>query len=235
LTAARRAQRALAAGDEVWLPSEDEARRLDDHVGDARVLVVPNGLVVPSRPPDPRPGATDLVLVAGYGYPPNAEAARVLVDEVWPRVRAVRRDVGVTLIGRDLPEIDAQRWRRAGVDVLGVVDNPAPHLARAAALVFLPSWSTGTQLKVAEAIATGLPVVTTPPVARALGLREGEEVLLADDAAEASAQTLRLLGDGALARRLQLAGWEAARARLSREAVAEIVGSGSVLAPLVSR
>jgi glycosyltransferase involved in cell wall biosynthesis len=195
--AARRVERASVAATEVWAPTTRDAKQLRSTAPTARVLVVANGVPVPPAlpPRGPREGC-EMLLVAGFGYPPNAEAAERLVDRILPLLRRRVPGATVTLVGRDLPDVLVRRWRDRPVRYLGVVDDLAPVYARAAAVV-LPLFdhtTAGSPLKVVEAIAHGVPVVVTPVVAERSGTTPGEHVLVGrtdDELAAAVAEATR--------------------------------------------
>jgi glycosyltransferase involved in cell wall biosynthesis len=234
LLAARRVDRLLALGDEVWVPSMREADQLARYVPRERVIVVPNGVAVPDRVTFGR-RKHELLLVAGFGYPPNEAAAVRLVEGVLPLVRERFPDTVATLVGRDLKEELAARWQRQAVHWLGVVDDLQPLYSRAAALVlaYVRSTETGTPLKVAEAIAHGLPVVATRNATAALGLIEGEHVLNGESDRELAEAVCQLLSDPIRSRDLAARAHGFARDTLAPKRLAERLRRESVLASRV--
>lgn len=186
--------RAAARAATALVCSEEDRVRL----GRSRVRVVANGYATPSRPvghPE-RAVPEDGGVVAFVGlqtYAPNVDAARFLVEEVLPRLREVRPAVTVRLIGRPGPEVD--RLRGPGVEVLGEVADLDAALA-AADLVAVPvRFGGGTRIKVLEAMAHRIPIVSTSLGCAGLGLRGEVEVTIADDATSFAAACLRLLAD----------------------------------------
>jgi glycosyltransferase involved in cell wall biosynthesis len=230
LGAARRAERLLEVADELWLTSGVEADYLGARGIRTPSVLVRNAVVVERTAPARGRPSRELLLVAGYGYPPNLAAAQRLVEEVLPLVRR-SVEARVTLVGRDLPLETARRWSSLpGVALLGAVDDLSGHLAQAAAVVFLPSWSTGTPLKVAEALAYGVPLVANSIAVAGLdGLRDEEHFLLADSCEAAARQVVRLITDSRLHSRLVAAGWAYARGTLSYDAAFHAVATQSVM------
>ena len=200
-----RAERAgFAAVDAVVVTSDADAAIVEGW-GAREVVVVPNGvdcLGIHHRPPDA--GAT-LLYVGQYRYRPNEAAAIELIDEVLPRVRNRVRDAGVRLVGRD-PTRALTRRASPSVEVAGEVDDIRPHLRTARALVLPLRAGSGTRLKVLEALAAGLPVVSTPLGVSGLGLRHGEDVLVGQTAAELADLAAAVVADLELAERLSYAG-----------------------------
>jgi glycosyltransferase involved in cell wall biosynthesis len=109
------------------------------------------------------------------------------------------------IVGRDpTPRL---RDRHGGaVQITGTVPDVLPHL-RAAGVLVLPLRSGGgTRLKVLEAMAAGVPVVSTPLGVEGLAVRDGEHVLIGRSAADLAELAARVLRDRALAVALSRAG-----------------------------
>jgi glycosyltransferase involved in cell wall biosynthesis len=79
----------------------------------------------------------------------------------------------------------------------------------------------GTRLKIVEAMAMGKPVVATPLGAEGLEVTDGEDILLADSAADFAGQVARVLGDATLARRLGEAARQRAESQYTWQAAAD--------------
>lgn len=196
LAAAWRTERLIRVADEAWVPSQSEIAHLTAIAPGPRILLVPNGVQIAEEFPRRRPGR-ELLLVGGFGYPPNEAAAIRLVEEVLPLVRERHPDVSVTLVGRDLSPALQKRWAAEPVRWHGVVDDLQPFYDRATALVLAydASTNTGTPLKIAEAIARGVPVVATPNATEPLGLYDDLHVLTGSTGAELAAAVDRVLAD----------------------------------------
>jgi polysaccharide biosynthesis protein PslH len=169
------------------------------------VVVVPNGVDCAAIPYQPPPSGAGVVFVGSYDYLPNAAAARELVDDVMPRLRARVSDATLMLVGREPPQNLAGRdtpW----LHVAGEVPHLSSVFATARVSVMPIRGGGGTRLKVLGALAAGVPVVSTPFGVAGLGLVPDTHVLLGDSADDLAAQAARIIGDDALARRLSEAG-----------------------------
>ena len=123
------------------------------------------------------------------------DAAHWLVEEILPAVRTRLPDASVHLVGaRPTPAIRALATR-PGVTLAGDVAAMAPEIATGAVTVIAMRSGSGLQNKVLEAMAVGTPVVTTPQVAAALAIRDGEHALLGSTTAELAAAATALLTD----------------------------------------
>lgn len=236
LAAAARAERLSAIADEVWAPSAREAAHLRRVAQGTPVLVVPNGVPVPGDPPARRRRRRDLLLVAGFGYPPNEAAAIRLVEEILPQVERSFPETRVCLVGRDLRSELSRRWSGRPVVWHGVVDDLEPFYANSAALVLAydPSTDAGTPLKVAEALACGLPVVATRNATQPLGLVHDVHVLNADHSEAIAESVCRILDDPESAHQMALRGYARAREALDPTAIAASLRTASLLGQLAT-
>lgn len=162
-----------------------------------RVTVVPNAVDLDRLPLQPAPvgGPPRLLFVGGLDYPPNLEAATELVERHLPALRAAFPGLVVRLVGRD-PAGSSARWRGLpGVELLGPVVDLLP-VYRDSHAAYLPIRSGGgTRLKILEAWALGLPVVSTAVGCEGLPAVDGEHLRLFD-APEQGVAALRSVLDG---------------------------------------
>jgi glycosyltransferase involved in cell wall biosynthesis len=122
--------------------------------------------------------------------------------------------VAVTIVGADPPpEISALDSPR--VRVAGWVAALEPVLDSSRALVAPMTFGAGLKGKVTQALAVGLPVVTTPIGAEGLDATDGEQLLIGADPEAVAARVIRVMTDNDLWRRLSRAGQELAAERCS--------------------
>ena len=160
----RRAERRAVRGAPLVLAYSERVARS----AAAEAVAIPVAFPVPERPIDPVADPVAAV-VADWRWPPNAVALRSLL-EAWPEVRRRKRDARLLLAGRGLDGIASHD----GVESVGVPVRSLDVLARAAVLTFPAPDTSGPKIKVLEALAHGLPVVTTPPGVEGLRLRDGD-------------------------------------------------------------
>lgn len=218
---ARRYEGMMFTGfDRVVVISDVDRRALLRVAPSLRVSVIPNGVHVEADDSthQPHPGPT-VVFVGNYGYLPNVRAAISLVTEVLPLVKAHRPDVRVTLVGAEPPDA-VRSLAGPDVEVTGWVPSVGPYLARAACFVAPMTQGAGLKNKILEAMAAGVPVITTPIGCDGLAIVDEEQALVRTEAAGLAEATLRLLGDDALGARLAIAGQTLVRDRHTWPAVA---------------
>jgi len=187
--------------------------------------VVPNSVAIPPVPGGRsrrQAGRASLLYVGNLTYGPNAEAAELLAREILPRVRRLLgRPVAAVLAGRYEPGGRVEALATCdGVDVLGHVDDLDDVYARADVAVVPLERGSGTRIKLLEALAAGLPVVTTAVGAAGLGAEDGRHLLIGGDADELAAAAARVLLDEQLAGELVRQG----RAFVERQFSSEVVG-----------
>jgi len=106
------------------------------------------------------------------------------------------------------------------VQVLGFVEDLRPLYQRADIVVAPLAVSSGTNIKVLEAMACGKPIVSTPAGCAGLGLRDGHDVFVREDACDFARAACRLLGDEALRRQLGGNARRAAEEKFGWDAIA---------------
>lgn len=147
----------------------------------------------------PLAGRSGLAFLGSYGHPPNRDAVAFFLAEVWPLLRERDPQLVLHLYGSGLGDDLRQRWAaEAGVRVEGWVADTATVYDRHRICIAPLRAGAGLKGKVVGALARGVPQVLSSVAAEATGLRDGEEVLLADSPADWLRQVGRLLADDAL-------------------------------------
>lgn len=177
--------------DVVVYPSEEEAAQVRSMAPGVNAMAVPlycfhpiecdTGFNLAER--------QGILFVAGFGHPPNVDAACWLVERILPRVRAHLPQVRLSLVGSN-PTEEVKALAGDGVEVMGYVDDATlASLYRAARVVVAPlRFGAGVKLKVLESMAHGVPVVTTSVGAQ--GLPDLHEVVPVSDDSDRIADAL---------------------------------------------
>jgi glycosyltransferase involved in cell wall biosynthesis len=141
-------------------------------------------------------------------YYPNQESMFAFCADVLPRIQARRPRTRLTIVGADPSPAVRNLAQRPGVTVTGSVEDVRPYLHRSALMVAPLNIARGTQNKILEAMAAGVPVVTSAVAAGGVDALAGEHLLVARSAEEHADAVLRILEDSRERRRLALAGRE---------------------------
>ncbi len=194
----RRLELALVdAADTTFVVSESERAVLAQDAPNARVQVLSNL----HQPGADGPGwaqRRDLLFVGGFRHPPNVDAVQWFVGEVWPRIHRVRPDLQFHSIGGDVPAVIQSLASVPGVRIHGHVPDLQPWLDGCRISVAPLRYGAGVKGKVNQAMAHGVPVVATTPAVEGMHLRDGRDVLVADDAQAFADAVLQLDADEAL-------------------------------------
>lgn len=162
--------------------SRDRAALEDAANAPIRTAVVPIGVEVRDAPFTPfDPGAHRLLSVATMHYPPNAEAIRWFARDMWPTLGRMYPDLALDIVGsrppRDIVDLGTSEPR---INVHGFVED-VETLYRQAAVFIVPLQSgSGIRVKILDAMARGIPVVSTSVGAEGLDVQHGEHLMIAD-------------------------------------------------------
>ncbi len=223
-------QAMVAAADQVWVCSDNDRDSIAGRYGRRDgVSVIPNALSLPERPPQRRerdPGEARLVFPGDFSYPPNRQAATLIIERLVPALRDRLERFEVWLAGR-YPTAEMMEAHRAVPElrVTGPVEDMVPVLVEADLMLAPLQSGSGSRFKLLEAFAARLPVVATPKAAEGLDVVNGTHLLLADDPETLVNAVVALVADPARGRALADAGWELVRSRYSWEAASALVGA----------
>ena len=155
----------------------------------------PNGVDTEFFRPSETPYDPDLVCFSGrMDYFPNQQAVRRFCEIILPAIRRLRPAVRLQIVGAEPPAAIRRLSRLEGITVTGTVPDVRPYVQRAAVSVAPLEVARGTQNKILEAMAMGVPVVCSPLAARGVDAVPGEHLLTAsqpEDFADAVVGLLR--------------------------------------------
>jgi len=173
-----------------------------------RFTVVENGVDLTyfqrSRPWTAATAVPRLLLTGTFTYGPNTEAARYFAAEILPEILRQIPQARFVLAGRSA-SMAQQHLKSLGLHVEAISDpaDMRPVFESAAVFVVPLLVGGGTRLKILEAMAMGIPVVSTTIGAEGLGVTHGQQLLLADSPADMAAAVVPLERDADLAENLR--------------------------------
>jgi hypothetical protein len=204
-------RRQVRAFDRATVATPGEARLLDDAAADGRVDWFANGVDLDYFAPDADAYDPDLIAFVGrMDYFPNEQCMVEFCAEVWPRLRRLRGNLRLQIIGASPSARVRALAAVEGVSVTGAVPDVRPLVRRAALTIAPLKIARGTQNKILESMAMGVPVVTSGVAAAGVDARPGEHLLVADSVDQQVDAIARIIGDAALRERLA----QAARAQV---------------------
>lgn len=161
-----------------------------------------------------------VVFVGAMDYFPNAEAAIFFANRIWPSMREklASLNAGVpelSIVGANPGASVLALDELPGVKVTGMVPDVRPFYHGALAAVVPLRTGAGTRLKILEAMAAGVPVVSTPLGAEGLEAEDGKNILLvsSDDTEGWASRVASLVSSPGLRQQLTEAGLQLVRTR----------------------
>ncbi|MEY3271240.1 MAG: hypothetical protein RLZZ341_141 [Pseudomonadota bacterium] len=186
-----------------------EWQTLNDYGTGAATDWFPNG--VDAQVFSPTDGTYDPELLSFIGrmdYYPNQECMQRFCDTVWPILQRRRPGLRLAIVGADPSPAMRALGQRPGVTVTGSVPEVQPYVRGSALMVAPLAIARGTQNKILEAMAMGVPVVTSSAAAGGVDAEAERHFLVADQAEDVAAAVLRIVGNPAERARLAQAGRE---------------------------
>jgi glycosyltransferase involved in cell wall biosynthesis len=163
--------------------SRDDARLMREQYQARRVEVVENGVDIdffkPQRDVDRNPAA--LLFLGSLDWRPNLDAVSLLLDDIFPRVRAAHPAATLSIVGRRPPAwLTSRASAVPGVRVFADVPDVRPFLATSGMMVVPLRIGGGSRLKILESLAAETPVVSTRIGAEGLQLEPDRHLTIAE-------------------------------------------------------
>ena len=147
--------------------------------------------------------ADSIVFLGSMDWLPNVDAVEFFVAEVYGRIKAARPGVSLTIVGRNPPgSVNALAAADSSIRVTGTVPDVRPYLAEGAVFVVPLRVGGGTRIKIFEAMAAGIPVVSTRVGAEGLPVEHAKHLLLADEPQPLADAVTQILAAPAAARKM---------------------------------
>lgn len=217
------------AAAQVVAVSEEDAGRMRELFGITKVAAVPTGVDLeffapPATIAEGTP-TTELVFAGSMNWAPNVDGVIYFCEAILPLIRAQEPGCRVTIVGRTPPPAIVKLAEvHPNVVVTGTVPDIRPYLWGGKVCIVPLRIGGGTRLKIYEAMAARVPVVSTAVGAEGLPVTHGEDVLLADEAQAFADRCLELLRDEGRRRRLAGKAYELVAAHSWKAAAESFVG-----------
>jgi polysaccharide biosynthesis protein PslH len=184
--------------DTVLAVSEEDRAALQEAAGEPiKINIIPITVDTDEFVPVVRdPSAGRLLHIGTMYWPPNVDGVIWFIKEVLPLIHAKRPEVEFDVVGARPPqELLDQAAKSREVNVTGYVEDPTPYLRKAGAMVVPLRAGGGMRVKILNALAQGLPVVTTSIGCEGIDVEHGHQVMIADEPEDFAQAALRLLDD----------------------------------------
>jgi len=203
--------------------SEVDAATMRSKYGVSRIAAVPTGVDIGYfAPKGEQSPATDLVFLGSMDWMPNIDGVQWFVNEILPLIRKRRPECSLAIVGRS-PDTAIQQLAQEDnrIRVTGTVQDVRPYLWESVVSIVPLRIGGGTRLKIYEAMAARVPVVSTTVGAEGLDVRNGENIYIADSSAGFADRCLALLEDEDGRRRMAGAAFEMVSSRYSWDVVSQ--------------
>jgi polysaccharide biosynthesis protein PslH len=192
--------------DRLVAVSDDDREVMQELIPRIKVDVIPNGVdakhfavktVEKKQPPRVMYGVTN------FEWLQNVEAVDTLIDDVWPQIQKSVPEAKLWIVGRKFPDrLIKLSQEREDIEITESIEDARDAYLGASIMVAPIRGSGGTRLKILEAMASGLPIVSTTIGVAGLGLTNGQHALIADDSKELAMQAVKLLRNPKLAKKI---------------------------------
>lgn len=196
-------ERTLAQSyDGIVLVSEEETKILRQNVSGVPIVAIPMGVEV-SQFTSASPEGNTVVFLGLLSIAHNEHAVLHFYSNIFPLVKAKVPDARFLVVGnKPTDKIKAVAATDPDVEVTGWVEDVAQHVQRGRAFVAPLLFGSGVKTKIIEAMAMGVPVITTPVGAEGIGVTSGKEVIIAGDPQAFADAVINVLTNRDLAERL---------------------------------
>lgn len=173
------------------------------------VHVVPLALdltLYPFLPSDRRPPQSVISLIGSMDWYPSRSAAVRLITRLWPAIRQRVSDAKLRIVGRNARSALSDYLERPDIDIAEDVASTRPYFEDTTVMLYAPERGSGMKVKVLEAFAYGVPVVTTSDGVEGLPAQDDVHAGVCDDDSGLIERAVLLLKDHARQERQRTAG-----------------------------
>jgi glycosyltransferase involved in cell wall biosynthesis len=191
------------SADKVVAMSDSDKKAMTGLVPGLNIDIVPNGIDIEyfSKERHDDPKHPKVLYVGNFKWLQNVEAADLLIDEVWPKMKKAIPNLKLWIVGMNIT--DGIKAKAVGdIEITEAIPDIRDAYFNATVLVTPIKGPGGTRLKILEAMASTMPIVTTSVGAEGLEVVNGKHVLIADDMDELAALAIKSIKDREFARKL---------------------------------
>jgi len=188
--------------DAVLAVSQEDRLALEEAAGrPLDITVIPIAIDTDAiQPVMRRPDANHILHIGTMYWPPNIDGIEWFIREIYPHIRARQSGVVLDVVGARPPQelIDLSS-NGTGINVTGYVRDTRPYLEQAGVFIVPLRAGGGMRVKILEALAQGLPVVSTTLGCEGIAVEPGRHLFIADNPQDFAQATLRVLENKNLA------------------------------------
>jgi len=166
---------------------------VDNGISAGKVDFLPIGIDIDRLPVNLRPESKTILSIGTMSWPPNIDAIGHFAREVYPLIKREVPEAQLTIVGSSPPPQIRALEKDPSIKVTGFVDDVRPYAEAAAVFVVPLRIGSGMRVKILEAMALGLPIVSTSVGCEGICLRPGKHALVSDPPPKLANSVIQLL------------------------------------------
>ena len=175
--------------------SEDDKNYIQRSVDASSISVVPNGVDLQQFPfvsKKEKSQKQTFLFVGNFLWMQNRDAVKFLISDIWPLLKQKYPEATLRIVGKHMPE-SLRKYMNDRILLLEQVDEIIEEYKKADILLAPIRIGGGTKFKILEAMASGVPVISTKRGAEGLDVVDGRDIYIADSANEIANQVNEIL------------------------------------------
>ena len=169
-------------------------RELIFHYENEDIEILPNGIDAHYFQDQNREKSYDLLFTGNMSYPPNVQSAKYLIEKIMPLIWEVKPETTLLVSGAN-PDKSILKLNSKRVKIQGWVDDMRESYSISRIFIAPMLIGSGMQNKLLEAMAMGMPCITSSLANRALNAEENTEILVGNNKHEYAEHVLTLFGN----------------------------------------
>jgi glycosyltransferase involved in cell wall biosynthesis len=223
----------IQKSDQVWVCSDQDEKLLKILYGEfSHSYVIPNSINIDYYQSvylersksfnNTQKSQLNILFPGHFGYLPNIEAAQLLIEKIYPKIREIYPDCRLLLVGREPTNfMQEASHKNPNIIVTGEVADMRPYLTEADIMIVPLQKGSGTRFKILEAFASGCPVISTKKGAEGLKAEDDQHLLIRDNIEDIVTGVIELLTKPHVRQELSHRAYEQVQKEYSWQAVGD--------------
>ena len=192
-----------------FLTSMDEAKFLHPEYPQFRFALLPNIHIFEGEIPE-FDSREHMMFIGNFQHPPNVDAATYILEEIFPKIQNDLPKVQLYVIGPNPPD-KIKKFQSDSVHILGYVKNIDEYFNKCRIMLSPLRFGAGVKGKITQSLTRGLPTITTDVGAEGIGLTDGKNCMIANDAKSIADKATTLYKDSILWKEISTNGLKSAQ------------------------